>query len=177
MAELQTAEKPILTSVAEIRYLTPENAEFSRTSGGFVALTVGEEKYERVGIFRSFPLDYPEEYLSVRDTERKEIGIIQRLSDFDEYVTALCRMELSRRYFIPVVHQILSFKERYGSAHIELKTNIGDIKIVVVDLGYNISGMENSGYVFITDASGNRYFVPNIEELDRKSQKYLEVYM
>jgi len=174
--QMQTEAQPTLKSVAEIKYLTSENAVFARTAGGFISLEFGGEKHERVGIFRSFPLDYPEEYLTVKNPENKEIGIIERLRDFDEATIEICRAELFRRYFIPVIFKINSFKEKYGSAHVDLNTDIGDVQIVIADMNHNIVGLEG-GQVFITDASGNRYLVPDIEKLDKRSQRYLEVYL
>ena len=62
----------------ELRFLTKDNAEFSRTEGGFVALKIkgtgekdsaegertgdgrGSREYARVGVYLTFPLTNPE---------------------------------------------------------------------------------------------------------------------
>ncbi|MDE5746719.1 MAG: hypothetical protein K2I21_03985 [Acetatifactor sp.] len=36
--------------VLQMRMLTAENAVFTRTEGGFLALEFGEKKYDRVGV-------------------------------------------------------------------------------------------------------------------------------
>ena len=43
----------------EMRFLNSENATFSRTSGGFIALKTGDKEYERVGVYLTFPLTNP----------------------------------------------------------------------------------------------------------------------
>ena len=69
--------------VLEMRFLTGENAVFARTKGGFLSLKTGEKEYERVGVYLTFPLTNPEEYISIReaDEKAKEIGLIQNLKD------------------------------------------------------------------------------------------------
>ena len=62
--------------VLQMRLLTSENAEFRRTEGGFIALKFGEKEYDRVGVYLTFPLTNPEEFISIRETDEKakEIG-------------------------------------------------------------------------------------------------------
>ena len=69
----------------ETRFLTKENAVFSRTDGGFVSLKTGDKEYKRVGFYLTFPLSNPDEYISVReaDEKAKEIGIVEKLSVLD----------------------------------------------------------------------------------------------
>ena len=61
-----------------MKLLTSENAKFSRTEGGFVSLKTGDKEYARVGIYLTFPLTNPEEFISIReaDEKAKEIGML-----------------------------------------------------------------------------------------------------
>ena len=82
--------------------LTPENAVFTLSPGGLVSMTLknGEEEefFERVMLLRAFPITNPQEFVSVRvppkiKTEKpKEIGMIRRLSDFDEKTNEVLRL-------------------------------------------------------------------------------------
>ena len=110
----------------EMHFLTGENARFRRTEGGFVALTVkeaGEEKhseteagtreYDRVGVYLTFPLTNPEEFISIReaDEKAKEIGIIEKLSQLEKDQQEMLREQIKLRYFRPVITKVLDVKE------------------------------------------------------------------
>ncbi len=59
----------------EMRMITAETAVFSRTEGGFVALRFRDREYPRVGVYLTFPLTNPEEYISIREADdRHEIS-------------------------------------------------------------------------------------------------------
>ena len=49
----------------EMRFITKENARFERTGGGFISLKFGDREYSRVGVYLTFPLTEPEEYISI----------------------------------------------------------------------------------------------------------------
>ncbi|MBR6637476.1 MAG: DUF1854 domain-containing protein, partial [Lachnospiraceae bacterium] len=70
----------------ELRYLTKDNAVFERTKGGFVSLEYAGKKYDRVGVYRTFPITEPEEYISIREADEKarEIGMVEALSKLDK---------------------------------------------------------------------------------------------
>ncbi len=40
-----------------MRFLNKENAQFSRTDGGFVSLKTKDKEYDRVGVYLTFSLD------------------------------------------------------------------------------------------------------------------------
>ena len=58
---------------------------FAATAGGFLALTVttGEptEHYPRINAYRTFPLSDADRYISLRDADGNEIGILESLTD------------------------------------------------------------------------------------------------
>ena len=86
---------------AEIRYLDPVDLKFSRTEGGFVSLRIGRKKYDRVHLYRAFPLSGGDSFISVREKEDSEIGIIPNLSSLSSNDRALIEEELESRYFSP----------------------------------------------------------------------------
>lgn len=163
-----------LSDYVEIRYLSPEECEFSATPGGFVRLrlTSGEE-YARVNVHRSFPLSMKDRYISVRDMEGNEIGMIEDLSQFPREVADLIRAELDRRYFTPVIKRIENIKEEFGYAYWTVETDVGFRRFTVRDMHSNVIPL-SAERVFIVDVDGNRYDIPNYTVLDAKSRKFLE---
>lgn len=163
-----------LSDYVDIRYLEPAEARFSETPGGFVRLAIGEhETYPRVALYRAFPFTYQDRYISVRDMEGKEIGMIKELRAFDEATVKLIERELERRYFTPIIRRIESIKEEFGYAYWTVETDAGPRRFTVREMQYNVL-LLSPEHVLIIDVDGNRYEIPNYERLDAKSRKYIE---
>lgn len=167
--------------------LTPENARFSRSTGGLISLTLntpesGEEFFERVVIVRSFPITDPDQYISVREPDTRtrgrgdEIGLIEDINTFDHDTVALLCEELDRRYFIPEIKHIFSMKEKYGYFYTEAQTSAGKITFVLNNPTNNIRTLEDDR-VIITDTDGNCFCIPDPKKLDRSSYKIIEIYL
>ena len=167
-----------ISAIANIRYLSHDELSFNQTVGGFLSLSVGEERYNRVGLYRMFPYDHPSQFILVKDTvdENKEIGIISDINELNGSNLSLCQKELDKRYFIPIIKKITKFKERGGTGHFTVETEQGDVSFVTWDLVYNIVliGAHN---IYITDVYGNRFLIPDIEALDKKSRQYIQMYI
>lgn len=58
--------------VLNMRLMTADNAVFTRTDGGFLSLRFEEKSYDRVGIYLTFPLTNPEEFISVQEADESE---------------------------------------------------------------------------------------------------------
>lgn len=157
----------------DIHYLDPDTARFSRTPGGFVQLTVGEVTYPRVALFRTFPFSYKEEYISVRDMEGKEIGMIRDFSAFPPDCVAAFRDELARRYFAPVVTRINNLKEEFGFAYWEVETDSGPRRFTVRDMQQNLL-LVGPSHILIVDVDGNRFDIPDYTKLDSSSRKIID---
>lgn len=166
--------------------LTPENARFTRSMGGLISLAMdgpeGHEVFERVIVLRSFPVTAPDEFLSVRepDTRKKgrgaELGMIRRLSDFDEETRALINEEMARRYFTPEIKRILSVKDKFGYSYWEAETTAGKVSFVLNNPFSQIRVLEDLR-VYISDMDGNSFVIPDPAKLDRASYRRIEVYI
>ncbi|MBE6636488.1 MAG: DUF1854 domain-containing protein [Ruminococcaceae bacterium] len=167
--------------------LTPENAVFFPSEGGLISLRLTNEKgeiesFERVAIFRAFPITSPEEFLSVREVspikneKGDEIGMIRHLSDFDEATQKLFLEELDRRYFTPIIQKITAVKEKFGYSYWDCETSAGHIVFVLNNPFSNIRAMLD-GSVYINDIDGNCFTVPDPSILDPASYKKIEIYL
>jgi hypothetical protein len=161
-----------LNEYTDIRYLSPDECSFSRTSGGFLSLELGSEKYARVNVSRAFPLTYPNKYLSVRDKENKEIGVIADLSQFPDEVKHMILQDLEQRYFAPVIKQVNSLKEEFGYMYCDVETDRGPRR-------FTVRGNENvinlkEGRILIIDVDGNRFEIQDYRTLDPKSFRVID---
>ncbi len=178
--------------LADITYLTPENAVFSHTKNGFPAMRaflppvtddLTEEKlppawqeFGRVQFHRAFPFDAPDEFISVLDMDGKEYGIIRSLSDFGEEARALMQKELDRKYLSPTITKITSLKDKLGFSYWEVETDCGKKSFTMQDTYRNLFHNSESGIV-LTDVDGNRYLIPDVLALDPKSYRKIELYL
>ncbi|MBO4452789.1 MAG: DUF1854 domain-containing protein [Clostridia bacterium] len=179
--------------LAEITYLTPENARFYVTKGGFPALeavlpkrgddleapadgTPVKQDFGRVWLHRCFPFETPDEYISVLDRDGREYALIRRLSDFGEDAVKIIRDELDRKYLCPVIKSIRSLDEKLGYSYWTVETDRGVMDFSCYDTYRNVARV-GGGMLVITDVDGNRYRVDDYEALDRRSYKKIELYL
>lgn len=178
--------------LADMTYLTPQNAIFSRTANGFPVMRaflppktddLEEEKRPpewqdlgRVQFHRAFPFDAPEEYISVLDEDGGEYGIIRALSDFTGEARELIEAELARKYLSPTITKICSLKDKLGFSYWDVETDCGKRSFTMRDTYRNLFHSSENGIV-LTDVDGNRYEIPDVLKLDPSSYRKIELYL
>ena len=162
----------------EMRFLTRENAKFCRTEGGFVALKFGDKEYSRVGVYLTFPLTEPEEYISIReaDEKAKEIGIIEKLSELDKDQQEMIREQIKLRYFMPTIIKVLDIKDEYGYAYWNVTTGFGTCRFTTRMSGDAVILLGESR-LMVTDIDGNRYEIPDFYKLSVGERKKLDLFI
>ncbi len=164
--------------VLKMNFLTSENAVFSRTDGGFLALKTGGKEYERVGVYLTFPLTSPEEYISIReaDEKAKEIGLIQKLTDLKKEEQEMIREQVKLRYFMPVIRKVLDVKDEYGYAYWHVVTDFGNCRFTTHMGGDAVIALGEVRYQ-VTDIDGNRYEIPDLYALSVMERKKLDLFI
>ena len=162
---------------AEVRLLPAGGLRFTATAGGFLALTLtaGEqtEHFPRINAYRTFPLSAADRYISLRDAEGSEIGILESLTDLTHDQAALLRAELERRYFTPVIEQVRSVKEEFGYSYWLVDTDAGP-RHFTVQSGKNNVTVVAERRLLIVDVDGNRFSVDDYTRLDRGVLRIVE---
>lgn len=164
--------------------LTPQNSKFTRSKGGLISLELTETKetFERIVIFRCFPITNPDEFLSVREADSKkmgrgkEIGMIRFMKDFPQDQQKLFLEELDRRYFSPEIIKINSVKEKFGYSYWDAETTAGSMTFILNNPFSNIRVLED-GRIFINDLDGNSFQIKDPSSLDAHSYKKIEIYV
>lgn len=164
--------------VLEMRFLNGENAVFTRTEGGFLSLKTGEKEYERVGVYLTFPLTNPEEFISVReaDEKAKEIGLIRKLTDLKAEEQEMIREQVRLRYFMPVIRKVMDVKDEYGYAYWHVMTDFGVCRFTTHMGGDAVVNLSDARYQ-ITDIDGNRYEIPDLYGLTVMERKKLDLFI
>lgn len=164
--------------VLNIRFLTAENAVFSRTEGGFLALKLGEKEYERVGVYLTFPLTNPDEFISIREADEKarEIGIIRSIEDLHKDTQEMIREQVRLRYFMPVIRKVMDVKDEYGYAYWHVMTDFGICRFTTHMGGDAVINLGEARYQ-VTDIDGNRYEIPDLYSLTVMERKKLDLFI
>lgn len=184
-------------SLAELSvtvWLTPENAAFFRKNG-LLWLSLGETAHrgsqqggtaennglqgvrtQRVTLCRAFPFDQPWEYISVLDEEGTEMGMIRSTEQFTGEMREAVETELTRRYYAPEIVRILSVRERYGFSYWKAETGEGEVRFTLHDTFRSILHVNSTRLIFL-DVNGNRFEIPDVQRLDDKSRRKLELYL
>jgi len=177
-------KKTSLNDIVKVIYLNQGNSTFM-IKNNFLTLETNLENeenvlenkyYDRVYLHRAFPFDNPFSYISVLDKDSKEIGFIREMSDFHEESQKLIIDELHRKYYSPKIISILSVNERYGYSYWKVTTDAGPLTFTLQDTYRSILKVDTNR-VYIVDMDGNRYEIPEVEKLDFKSYKKIELYL
>lgn len=165
-------------NLLEMRYLTKDNATFSRTEGGFLSLKTNEKEYTRVGVYLTFPLTNPEEFISIRecDEKAKEIGLIEKLTDLPNDQQEMIREQIRLRYFMPVITKVLDIKDEYGYAYWHVTTGFGTLRFTTQMSGNAVVSLSDSR-LLVTDIDGNRYEIPDFYKLSVIERKKLDLFL
>lgn len=180
----ENKEKTALRDVIAVTYITKDNGKFE-LMGEFIRLTLtvkndeGKEEtktYDRIFLHRAFPFDYPYSYISVLDADAAEIGIITHVDELGEDAAKMLRAELDRKYYTPVIKQILSVKDKFGYSYWKVSTDEGILEFTLHDTFQSLLKVGGTR-IFVNDIDGNRYEIPDIEALDRASYRKIELFL
>ena len=162
----------------EMRFLNRDKAVFARTAGGFVSLKTKEKEYDRVGVYLTFPLTNPEEFISIReaDEKAKEIGLVEKLSDLAADQQEMLREQLKLRYFMPVITKVLDVKDEYGYAYWNVVTTFGACRFTTQMSGEAVINLSDAR-LMVTDIDGNRYEIADFYALSVMERKKLDLFI
>lgn len=161
-----------------MHFLDSSNAVFTRTEGGFLALKTNGKEYDRVGVYLTFPMTMPDEFISIRESDEKakEIGIVRTLSELGKDEQEMIREQVRLRYFMPVIRKVLDVKDEYGHAYWHVKTDFGVCRFTTHMGGDAVVNLSDNRYQ-ITDIDGNRYEIPDLYALTVMERKKLDLFI
>ena len=162
----------------ELRLLDPRHCRFATTAGGLLALEIDERgkssNHPRVDVYRSFPMSASRSWISVRDADGNELGLIEDLDAFSREQSKLVEDELQRRYFSPTIEEVVSLKEEFGYSYWQVRTDAGERRFTVQNGKGNIQ-LLGEQRMLIVDVDGNRFDLPEYGTLDAAQLRILEV--
>ena len=169
--EKQPTNPPAATvaDTVDLRYLDPRTLRFFHRGATLHVAVADQATHLNVAILRAFPLSDPDRYLSVRDNQGDDIGLIADPAGLDPESRRLVDDALRRRYVLPVVQRILGLKERFETVEWDVETDRGHTQFVTRNLRDNVVRPAKDRCI-LTDVDGNRYDIPSLGALDIASR-------
>ncbi len=130
------------------------------------------EKYTGVELRRMFPITGLTKYIALVDSEGEQIAVIRDLNDLMPESKAVAEKCLEEYYMIPRITRFIKMSEKFK---IWMWTAETDKGIYTFEIRNHITAVKPlyDGRVLIKDANDNRYEIPDVKELDKKSLKMI----
>ena len=130
------------------------------------------EKYTGVELRRMFPITGLTKYIALVDSEGEQIAVIRDLNDLMPESKAVAEKCLEEYYMIPRITRFIKMSEKFK---IWMWTAETDKGVYTLKIRNHITAVKPlyDGRVLIKDANDNRYEIPDVKELDKKSLKMI----
>lgn len=161
-----------MTAIAK----TPDY-QLHRTAFGKLVLTdAAGTEHTPVLPVRAFPIQAPDEGVSLLSSDGHELAWIERLGDLPPAHQSLVREELARREFMPTLQRIVGVSSFSTPCTWTVQTDRGRCDFVLRgDEDIRRIGANNS--LLIADAHAIHYFVPDSLALDAHSRRILDRFL
>ena len=133
-----------------------------------------EEPIEDARVARCFPWSLPEAYVSVRNSDGKEIALLRSLDELDSSGRKLIEEELRDKIFNPKILKVVEYKHEFGVTSIKVETDRGVVAFQIRSRD-EVRVLSPVRALF-RDVDGNTYELTDLSALDPVSQKYFQDY-
>ena len=131
--------------------------------------------HEGVSPVRAFPIQAPEEGLSLVNTDGKEVAWLDRISDLAPELADIVREELAGREFMPVIQRIVDVGSYACPSTWNVETDRGDTTFVL--RGEEDIRRIGSVSLLVSDSHGIHFLIRDQFVLDKHSKKILDRFL
>jgi hypothetical protein len=143
--------------------------------GRLVLTTPTGERHEAVVPVRAFPIDAPDEGISLVSAEGHELAWIEQLGNTDPAIRQIITDELAKREFMPVVQRLRAVSTFATPSTWSVETDRGATDLIL--RGEEDVRRIGSGKLLISDSHGIQYLIPDLAALDRHSRRLLDRFL
>ncbi len=130
------------------------------------------EKFTELELHRMFPITGLNRYIALMDSEGNEIAVIRNIDDLTPDSRKVVKNCLNEYYMMPRITRFIEMSEKFkiwmwtaetdkGTCTFEIRNHLTAIKPLY------------DGRVLIKDANDNRYEIPDVNKLDKRSQQMI----
>ena len=153
-------------------FLTSERVKLERNKAGDPVAVIDEKKMLVGHVLSIFPISNRDHFVSLRDMEGQEIGILEEAHELDASSKKVLREELERSHFLPKINDVYSIVERLSLFTFRVNTDKGPRTFEVRNPRRNVRSVGGGRYI-IKDVDGNRYDIPRLSNLGPRSQNLM----
>lgn len=154
----------------------PTTFELSRNAFGQLVLRAADgQEYVGVVPVRAFPIQSPDEGISMLHADRHEVAWIEGLADLPEPIQRLVRDELQRREFMPEILSILSVTSFSTPCTWHVKTDRGETRFVL--RGDEDIRRVGQTTLLVTDSHGIQFLIRDKAKLNKESRRILDRFL
>ena len=158
-------------------YIEFDNARFTRKDITLVDVELFDgRKFENLEPRRLFPRSGLEKYITLLNEEGIELAIIRDLNTLAPDERAIIEGCLEEYYLIPRVTQITNVREKFGVITLTTETDRGPAVIEIRNILHGLR-MIHGNRVLIRDGNDNRYEIPDLTQLDKRSRQFIECFL
>lgn len=143
--------------------------------GRLVLIDADGKRHVGVEPVRAFPINDPGRWVSICDTNGREILCVESLEELSPTVRQVLEGELALREFTPVIKRILRLSGEISPSDWDVETDRGATRFTL-DSEDDVRRI-SAHRVLITDSQKLRYQVPDIRLLDLASRRILERFL
>lgn len=156
---------------------TTNSFVLERNPFGKLILTNAQgERFEGVVPVRAFPVQSPEDGISMVSLDGQEVAWIDQLKEVSQPAQALIREELATREFMPVIQKIVSVTSFSTPCTWKVETDRGDTEFVLRG-DEDIRRIGANGALLVADSHGIQYLVRDHLALGASSRKILDRFL
>lgn len=149
----------------------------SRNAHGRLCLTTNDGVvHENITPVRAFPIAAPEESISLVGNNGKEVAWIDRLADLPAVMQQLLAEDFAVREFVPEVLRIEAIDAISVPSVWTVQTDKGPA-LLALKAEEDIRKLDGRHHLLITSRDGVQYRISDARNLDKASQKFLELFL
>ena len=159
-------------------FVDGQNDSIEREDLYTVKLTKGDgEIIEGLEPKRLFPYTDPDHYITLIEGGKKERAVIRDISELSDESRKVLESCFSEIYMIPNIIRVYSCDTSFGSLAFKVDTDRGGpITFRIRNSNSDIKMLSDVRMV-IRDSDDNRYEIPDVTKLDKKSAHHLFPYI
>lgn len=131
---------------------------------------------EKVEPKRMFPTSNPNAYITFINGEETQAAMLKDVSVLDESSKKVLDESLQDYYMVPIISRINNSYEKYGVMYFDVETDRGRTLFNIRNRHHDVKTYPG-GSVRMRDSSDNRYLIPDVNKLDKKSLSYLFIFL
>jgi len=141
---------------------------------GTVQLTCGGRQFKSVRIKLGRPLYKPEDFATVFGSKGNEVGLLVNLSGLPASSSTVLEAHRLHHNLTTAISRVYSLTHQFGAAYWDVETEKGRRQFVIRGTTEHIRFLEDER-LLITDVQGNRFEIPNLANLDPRSQRLIHL--